>query len=88
MMARALGKRLADLEALAPKVSDLICLVVHLRDCKDAKAVAGAEFVARYGHEPDSFRDVIFVSAQTKQSICGCPLADERNQHDKPENAH
>jgi hypothetical protein len=68
-----LKTRVTQLEAAAPQSeSNLYCKVVHTEDCNHAKAVAIAEFVAKHGHEPKNFIDIILVSPETKQSVCGC----------------
>lgn len=69
-----LKTRLTQLEAAAPQSEpNLCCLVVHTEDCKSAKAAATADFVAKHGQQPKNFIDIILVSAETKESACGCP---------------
>lgn len=74
----SLNTRLEKLEAAAPKTSGDFCRVVHHENCEQDRAEAIADFVAKHGHEPENFINVILVSPETKKSICGCPTKEER----------
>ena len=71
-MAMNLKGRLEKLEAAAPMKGGNFCQVVHHEDCKRDRVAAIAEYVEKYGHEPENFINVLIISPETKQSICGC----------------
>lgn len=72
-MATNLKNRLEKLEAAVPVKSANFCLVVHHENCEHDRAAAIADYVAQHGHEPEDFVNVVIISPETKQSLCGCP---------------
>lgn len=66
--------RLEKLEAVAPDSKEIPCMVAHHTNCAEDRAKAVDAYRAAHGHDPADFIDILFVSPETKQSICGCPL--------------
>lgn len=70
-----LKNRLEKLEGKEVSASLMnICLWGHSvdGDCAKAKAEAIAAFVAKRGHEPQDFIELVPMSSKDKKAACGC----------------
>lgn len=66
--------RLEKLESTVVTSNTNHCLIVHHEDCAKDRETAIAAYAAEYGTEPNDVINVILISPETKQSVCGCSL--------------